>query len=204
VSTFNAIQGRFHSRSGYDLWRGPGLATLIAVLLGSASAFAQGQVSQKACSLLTPAELGAAIGGAVEQTSGREIPFRKDEHHDHDGAVYICTSKLGSRYVYITFSTSPVTAEGKKQDKAQVKTLEDKMRQQGYQIKPQSLGSTKCLTILPPSGGKLVAGQGPGTNCTVERGAYFVSLSITATSQSDLFPLDKLRRLAEMAASRLP
>jgi hypothetical protein len=177
------------------------LATLPAV--GHAAAQSSSR-SEKACSLLTPADLEGVLGTKLARPlAGTEVPYTKDADHDHDGSVLSCQGKAGARFVTVVFGTQPVTPEGRRRGEAKVKAAEDKLVKAGYKIETKEFGGVRCWTMLPPPAdtpGHAVF----GSNCGGTKGDYFYSISISATGKNDLIPIEKLKALADKAASRLP
>jgi hypothetical protein len=105
--------------------------------------------------------------------------------------------------VAVVFGTQPVTREGKRRGEAKVKAAEEKLLAAGYRIESKEFGSVRCWTMLPPPSDKSALGVF-GSNCGGTKGDYFYSISISATGESDLIPIERLKALADRAASRLP
>jgi hypothetical protein len=185
-------------------WTVVGLS-LCAALVAPHRADAQtGARSDKACSLLTASELEQVMGGKLEKPlAGMKVPYTKDANHDHDGAILTCQGKLGARFVMVVYGTQPVTPEGRKRGEERARLAQEKLRTSGYTIKEKDFGDLKCWTMQPPANQK----EGFsvfGTNCGGTRGDYFYSVSISATGAGDLIPIEKLKAVADKAASRLP
>jgi hypothetical protein len=185
------------------LVRTPSLCLLTALIVPSA---ADGQTaSQKACDLLTAAELQAATGGSVAHSSGTEAPYKKNEAIDHDGVLYECSEAVGTWNLSIKYSTSQVTPEARKKGLATAIEMQEAMRKDGYQVQTKNISGSKCSTIVEPASAKhpeaTVLVQ---TACQLEKGPYFVSITVRPTRSRDLFPMEKVAALAEKAALRLP
>ena len=132
-----------------------------------------------------------------------EVPYTKDANRDHDSSVLTCQGKVGARFVTVVFGTQRVTPEGRRRGEANVKAAEEKLLKAGYSIESKEFGSVRCWTMLPPPGDK--SGLTVfGTNCSGTKGDYFYSISISATGKTDLIPIERLKALADRAASRLP
>lgn len=179
------------------------LLWLLGVLIWPIRATGQGS-SQKACDLLTPSELTAAIGGNVENKSGRATAYRKGQFGalgpDHDGVTYECSENVGTQRVTIRYSTSEVTAEGKKNSEARAKEMRES--QKIYHVEYKNLNGSNCTTIVPIESSP-VPGV-PATTCQHEKGPYFVSVMVSVTGAGSALPMEKVALLAEKAASRLP
>ena len=177
--------------------------SLLVVLIGLIGAAGQ-QTSQKACDLLTPSELTAAIGGNVGNKSGTAIAYRKGQFGgllpDHDGVNYECSETVGMQRVTIRYSTSEMTAEGKKDSEAKAKEFRES--QKIFHIQYKNLNGSYCTMIVPIDTSQLPGV--PATTCQHEKGAYFVSVMVSAAGSSSALPMEKVAPLAEKAASRLP
>jgi hypothetical protein len=169
---------------------------LSVALIWPVAASAQ-QDSMKACNLLTPAELGAAIGGSVGHPMGIFTP--KNAKQGRNGDFWSCEETVGARKVWIFYNTLQVTEEGKKQQQE----LTDRLRKQGYQIQERELNGSRCATRVPPGGGNS-NGLEPQASCERKKGPYQIIVAIDGTSANDLVPLEKVASLVEKAASRAP
>jgi hypothetical protein len=173
------------------------LATLVWPIAVSGQ---QDSQQMKACNLLTPAELSAAIGGTSGQPMGTFSP--KNPQFHRDGDFWSCERTVGKRSVWIFYDTLRATEDGKKLAQDQ----EDRRRKEGYQIQKKELNGLRCATTIPPSGVKDLPPNRPlgGTECERAKGPYHVLITVEATGASDLLPLEKVAALVEKAASRLP
>jgi hypothetical protein len=174
-------------------------------LFGVSGAAGKGPVrSDKACSLIAPAELDRAIGATPgDALVGMEIPFTKDATHDHDGSLFTCQGKVGDRFVLVTFGSKPVTREGRKRAEERVARSQDELRKKGYTIHSDGRGGIECWTMAAPPGDASAQAMF-GTTCGGEKGANFYSITVSANSTTEIIPIAKLRALAETAAARLP
>ena len=172
-------------------------ALFVALLWPIAVSAQQDGQQMKACNLLTPAELSAAIGGNAGQPMGTFSPKNSQLHRDGD--FWSCEETVGARNVWIFSNTLPLTAEGKKLAQEQ----NDRYRKQGYQIQERELSGSRCATTVPPGGAKNPVPP-PGTSCERDKGPYHIIVSVQATGANDLVPMEKVASLVEKAASRLP
>jgi hypothetical protein len=179
------------------------LAVSVVVGVSGAEARDAGK-SNRACSLLTSADLEGVLGTKLARPlAGMEVPYTKDANHDHDGSVLTCQGKAGARFVTVVFGTQPVTPEGRRRGEAKAKESEEKLLKAGYSIESKEFGSVPCWTMLPPPGDKSSFAVF-GSNCGGTKGDYFYSISISATGKADLVPIERLKALTDKAASRLP
>jgi hypothetical protein len=176
---------------------------LLLALICSAACWGQ-QSSQRACNLLTPAELETAIGGHAAHGTETETPYKKSAHIDHDGVLYECKEPVGARRVTLRFTTTGISEEGKKQGADISNDAQKWMRDQGYQIQVKEVNGSRCTTILPFAGAKGNELLPVGTTCVLKKGAYMVSIAVSATGSSDVVSMEKLATLADKAASRFP
>jgi hypothetical protein len=182
-----------------------GATAAALTLFGVSGAAAKGPIrSDKACSLITSAELHSAIGATPGNALvGMEIPFTKDATHDHDGSLFTCQGKVGDRFVLLTFGSKPVTPEGRTRAEERVAKSQEELRTKGYTIHREGRGGIECWTMAAPPGDASAQAMF-GTTCGGEKGANFYSITVSANSTTEIIPIGKLRALAERAAARLP
>ena len=160
--------------------------------------------SEKACSLIVPADLESALGlHGGNPLVGMEIPFVKDANHDHSGSGFTCPGKVGGRYVSVTFGSGPVTTEGRKQGQEKIAQAQHALRKRGYTIRTETRQGIDCWTMAAPPGDTTGAAMF-GTTCGGVKGADFYSITVSANGAGDIVPMERLRALARTAASRLP
>jgi hypothetical protein len=158
--------------------------------------------AQRACALVTSAELESVLGGKVTATQPQEIPYKKDAHNDHDGVLFLCTYKVGVRSVMVVSSTQPVTAAGRQRGEAQTTAATDQLRHQGWTIQTHDFGATKCWTGVAPAGKK--SAFSPSASCGALRGNYFVSVTVASTNPQDQVSMEQAKHIADVATGRLP
>jgi hypothetical protein len=151
----------------------------------------------KACTLLTPAEWTAAIGGSVGRPKGIFTP--PNPQFARNGDFWSCELTVGTRTVWIQYNTLPATEEGKKL----ARESQDHLRKEGYQIQVKDLNGSLCSTMLQPASSKDTL-KIVGTNCGRDKGPYHVLVIVGATGPNDLISMEKVAALAEKAASRVP
>jgi hypothetical protein len=179
--------------------------SLLAASLGAAGAGTPRPTrSDKACSLITTAEIQGTLGlKPGKPLVGQEIPYKKDSTHDHDGSLFACQGTVGGRYVMVAYGTRPVTPEGRKRAEARVDASEEKLRREGYAIDARDFGNVKCWTMAAPPADTSATAMF-GTNCRGTKGDYFFSITVSGARKTDIIPMEKLKALADKAASRLP
>jgi hypothetical protein len=139
---------------------------------------ASADVAVKACSLLTPAEIEAALGSKLSNFT-ESGPF--------------CNAKGANRAVMLRIARK--TGE----DGAEAKGIE-MMKKMGVQVDVKTFGAITCSTLLPPS--SLAAQVGFNTTCSITKGDTVAAIEVTTSAQQDMVPIEKLRPLAEKMAER--
>jgi hypothetical protein len=180
-----------------DSARKPLVLALAAAVVVGAGLHAQAPV--RSSTLLTATEIDAAVGSKPADPAETNISYAKGQQgNDHAGVVSTAVWRAGGATVSVTSSTTPTTAEGKKRGQAQTKQAEEMLAKMGWKTESKDFGAIKCAILTPPSGQPM---PGAGTSCGTERGAYFVSVSVSVPGTA--FPIEKVRALTEKAASRL-
>jgi hypothetical protein len=180
-------------------WKMTLVLLLLAALVAPAVFWAQS--GPKACSLLTASEVEGVMGAKVTSSSEGDIPYTKGPNSDHDGTLMTCNWKMGTRSVSLVYSTGQVTAEGKRLGENKTKASVEVLMKEGYKIDKKDFGSMKCSTMVAPTQQAMKLFS---TTCGTEKGRMWVTVSASASGQSDLVPMEKIKTLAENAASRLP
>ena len=151
------------------------LAAALMNALTVSPAQAQGN---KLCALLTPAEIEAALGFKVALSPN---------------ALGGCMGPTPSRHmVSIELKAAPIPGpDGQAQ-------IVQAMKAHGIRMEFATFGPVTCSTGIP---------QKPelpfGTNCSISKGGQTAIISVTAGSEREMVPLEKLRTLAEKMAPRL-
>lgn len=162
-----------------------------------------GPTSEKACALLLPSEIEAAVGAKLARPlAGMELPVKKDAAHPAGEALWTCQGSAGTRSVTVVYGTEPATPEGKAQARIRLKAPQERLRRMGYAVKETTLGATTCWTMTPPA----AHGDEPvafGTTCGGVKGRSFYSVSVSSTGVGDLLGVSKVKLLADKAAARL-
>ncbi len=135
--------------------------------------------ANKACELLTPADIEAALGLKVS-------PFA-------EGAGGFCSASAPRVTVTVRIAKKSGTPG------REAKGVE-MMKQMGGQIDVKSFGSMTCSTLVPPE--TLVQSVGFNTMCSITKGDTVAAVEVTAKAQADMVAIDKLRPLVEKLATR--
>ena len=139
--------------------------------------------ANRACGLVTDAEIQSALGSKVVLQAGSL------------GAVQTCAGQTESARVLVRFFMRTTDPSGNA-EQAGI----DAIRKMGAQVDVKASGGITCMTAVPPQ--NMVA-MGFGTTCTVtSKAPMFAVIEVTAKTQKDMVPLEKLRPVAEKMASR--
>ena len=160
--------------------------------------------SERACSLLTAADLERVLGlKGGGPLIGLEVAFTKDATHDHEGSHFTCQGTLGGRYVSVEFRSGPATAEGQRQVQERLAKSQVALQAKGYVITADERDGVRCWTIAAPARDTSPTALF-STTCAGTKGRNEYSITVSASGASDLVPTAKLRTLARTAATRLP
>jgi hypothetical protein len=164
----------------------------IAVLIGFIAvehAGAQTGAASHPCSLLTAAEISAAVGTVGESREG-----------DMPGAGHSRACSWSIPGGLFVLSVGTVTKENlsTRQLLDWVNSMYDQLKGQGWKYEKKDFGSTSCSQVTPPAG---AANGSPLTSCATVVKKLLV---MTSASSKAGIPAEKLKSLAETAAARLP
>ena len=141
------------------------------------------QTPANACRLVNASELQAILGGAINLKSGAI------------GEVQVCsgegqTGKVSVRVFKRTSGPSDT------REQAGIEAV----KKMGAQVDVTTSGGIMCMTVVPPA--QMLA-MGYGTTCTVmSKAPLYAVIEISAKTQKDMVPIDKLRPIAERMATR--
>ena len=159
------------------------LVPAIALIVVAAQNTAGQTPAGKACGLVTESELQSVLGGNVSLKGGSI------------GEVQMCSGQAQNATVMLRlFKRTTDPAGGA--EKAGI----DAVKKMGVQVEAKTVGGTMCTTMVPPAN---MAQMGFGTTCTVtSKAPMFAVIEITAKTQKDMVPMEKLRAVAEKMATR--
>lgn len=165
---------------------------VVAWCIGAVVAISQVPVGavegNKACGLLTPAELESVLGAKVTLSGGGQMP---------GGKIEICTGQAPTATVVLRLS--PGLDPGRDRSGAKVKAGLEKMKNMGFQMDVKTFGPIVCSTVEPPAGKEQM---GYNTTCTVSKDTALAGIEIAANSKNNMVPIEKLRPLADKMAGR--
>jgi hypothetical protein len=159
------------------------LSSAVVVIAATAAASMAQAPANRACALVTDSELQSALGSKVTLKAGSI------------GDVQTCGGETQSVRVLLRFFKRSSDPSGSA-EQAGIDTI----RKMGAQVDVKTSGGIMCITAVPPEN---MAAMGYGTTCTVTSKAPTVAvIEITAKTQKEMVPMEKLRSVAEKMASR--
>ena len=169
-------------------WRVMSLAVLIGFIKAGQPGAQTGAASHP-CSLLTPAQVSAAVGSVGESLEG-----------DMPGKAHMraCSWSIPGGLFTLAVGKVPNPNKSTRELLDYMNSMYDLLKGQGWKYEKKDLGSTSCSLLTPPAG---AANGSPATICaTVVKGMLVMASASSKTS----IPAEKLKPLAETAAARLP
>jgi hypothetical protein len=157
----------------------------IGLVMTLFSAHANAAEANKACGLATPAEIESALGSSVVLT-----PMG-------GGKAEFCTGQAPNAKVVLRLASG--LDPGRDRSGAKEKAGVEMMKKMGAQVEVKSLGPIVCSTVVPPAGKEQM---GYNTTCTVSKDTAVAGIEVTAKSQKDMVPIERLHPLAEKMAGR--
>jgi hypothetical protein len=135
----------------------------------------------KACSLVTPEELQAALGVRVSLKS-----------QSGPGSADLCTAQTPA-FSLILRLAKRTTSQG-----AESAGLE-KAKQMGATVDVRTDGPITCSTLIPP---KNLEQVGYNTTCSVLKNEQVAAIEVTAKARKDMVSMDVLHKLVQQIARR--
>lgn len=167
------------------------------IMVGVAASAAHGAgKNPPACSLLTSAEIGAAVGGTVGQLREHAIVVR--EGPSKGETMGMCTWRTGSEgSVAVAIVRAP---QGAQRDAglAQFKQTFQTLKAQGWSEEKKDFSNGMCALMTPPP---------PGTDMPISTGCFAESKGMGISvghNGSARVPMDKVKTLLDKAIGRLP
>ena len=156
-------------------------STLVLSMLAARASMAQA-TGNKACGLVTESELQSALGSKVALKPGSL------------GDVQTCSGETPGARVLLRYFTRKDRSGNAEQAGIEA------FKKMGAQVDVKTSGGIMCMTAVPPQN---MAAMGFGTTCTVtSKAPTFAVVEITAKTQKDMVPMEKLRAVAEKMATR--
>jgi len=141
----------------------------------------------KACVLVTPADLEVVLGTTVTLSGGQMS----------GGKVEICSGQAMSLKVMLRLVTG--LDPGRDRSGAKEKAGIEAVKKLGVQVDVKTFGPMVCVTMEPLAGKEQM---GYNTTCTVSKDTALAGIEIAANNKNDMVSIEKLRPLAEKMAER--
>jgi hypothetical protein len=155
-----------------------------------------------ACSLISAAQLTAALGGEVGGSHSSDTPYTKGAMYDHDGVTHMCGLSVGGRSVTVTYTTHAVTAEGREAYETRMARWEGEMREKGADVTVEDKNGSRCVAVTSGKAESVLPAQ-EMVHCATIVGDYSVSVSVSSAKTGDTVPVEKVRALLDVAGSKL-
>ena len=174
-------------------WRVMSLAVLIG-FIAAGQAGAQTGPASHPCSLLTTAQISAAVGSVGASREG-DMP---GTGHGANPLRRACSWSIPGGLFTLSIGKVPKQNLSTRQLLDYINSMYDLLKGQGWKYEKKDFGSTSCSLLTPPAG---AANGSPATSCaTVVKGL----LVMTSASSKASIPAEKLKSLTETATARLP
>lgn len=159
--------------------------SLVGMVASMNSAYAAAADSNKACSLLTPAEIESALGSSVVLSPTAS------------GKAEFCTGQAANVKVVLRLVNG--LDPGRDRSGSKEKAGLEMIKKMGAQVEVKVFGPIVCSTLVPPAGKEQM---GFNTTCTVSKETAVAGIELTAKSQNDMVSIEKLHPLSDKMAER--
>ncbi len=153
------------------------------IIVGAALALAIGlpcAAADKACTLVTPAELESLVGKKVPM-NGSAV-----------GNAHICSGHTPAVSVMLRMAQRKPGAGNEAAGVAAAEAM-------GLQVDVKTFGPVTCSTMVPPKDKEM---YGFNTTCSVLKGTTVAAIEIKSKSRAAMVPIEKLRPVPEKMATR--
>lgn len=174
-------------------WRGYGLAVLIGCI-ATRTAAAEPAVVLHPCSLLTVAQINAAVGNVGQSLEG-DMP---GTGHGASPLRRACSWGIPGGLLTLSVGKVPNTNLSTRQMLDTMNSFYDQLKGQGWKYEKVEFGSTSCTLLTPPAG---ATNHSPATNCATVVNGMLVMIGASSTAN---IAAEKLKALTETAAAGLP
>ena len=167
-------------------WR---IVCLAVLSIAAGQAEAQAEDASHPCSLLTAAQISAALG-SVGQSAEGNMPGK--------AGMKACSYGLpGGGLFTLTVGKVPNASMNTRQLLDYMNAMYDMLKGQGWTYEKKDFGGTSCSMVTPPAG---AANASPATTCASVANGMLV---IAGASSKTSVPAEKVKSLVETAAKRL-
>ena len=173
------------------------IATLFSALILTPSSSYAAQAPAHACTLLTVAEIGSAVGGQVgsSQESSITIPNGPSKGQTMAG----CMWKVGDRDM-VSINVIPALQGAEREaGLAGLNKVFEGLKAKGWTEDKRTIGNARCSVMTPPASQKDVPLM---SGCMAE--AKGLALSVGSMSPTKQAAMEQLKTLLDKATTRLP
>jgi hypothetical protein len=169
----------------------------LAVLLGAGVDLAGGaDAKMHACTLLTPAEVNAAVGGSAGPPQESDLVV--SEGPSKGDTMGVCTWRTGAQSTVSVAVIRAATGAAREAGLAKLSQVFDTLKAQGWTEERKDFPTGRCAVMTPPASAKAMP---LSTGCFAEAKGMGLSVGHSGTAR---VPMDKVRALLDKAIGRLP
>jgi hypothetical protein len=173
-----------------------GLAMMLLLVASSPLTPAIAAGKYKACSLLTAADLEAALQAKVTRTiEAQDIIIDKGSYKGE--AMSGCTWVLGSMYASVGVIRAPRTPQEREEGLAKLRGALDTLKQKGWTIQSTRIAGVECGRAVPPAS----ENTRPIVSCFAESKGVGFSVNVVGSGG---VTVQQVAALAGKVVARLP
>jgi hypothetical protein len=148
------------------------------------------------CSLLTAADLEAALRAKVDRFADRDLtipegPFKGD-------VMSTCDWVVGSTYVTLNVIRGPKNAQEQAAGLASYRAKAEALKRKGWTVEPGNIPGAECASMKPPVTEPTAI---PGASCLMVSKGLALWLGVNS---KDSVTVQQVKALADRVAARLP
>ncbi len=175
----------------------PLLALALTLLLAQSTPLPVEAASKyRPCSLLTAAELEAALGAKVGRSDERDIAFTEGPYKGE--TMSTCTWIVGPTYVTLSVIRQTLTPEQRAAGLARLRQVLEDLKKKGWTVEPANIAGALCSTARPPASESSAV---PVVGCLMESKGFAISTYVFGSTR--VTP-QQVKALADKVATRLP
>jgi hypothetical protein len=148
------------------------------------------------CSLLTAADLEAALGAKVDRFADRDTtipegPFKGE-------IMSTCDWVVGSTYVSLNVIRGPKNPQEQAAGLANLRALEEGLKKRGWAVEPGNIPGAECASAKPPASEPTAL---PGASCVMVSKGLTFSLGV---NRKGSVTVQEVKALADKVGARVP
>lgn len=174
-----------------------GWTALVLLLVASAPMSPAAAASKyKACSVLTNAELEAALGAKVSRSAERDTVIPQGPYQGE--TMSSCDWALETTYVAVSIIRQLPSGKQRAAGLAMLQQATENLRSKGWTIESARIGDTACVTARPPASERSAL---PSLSCYQESKGFVLSIDVVTRAP---VTVQQVKALADKATARLP